>query len=186
MCYPDRATLRNGCISRSISSKRRTAPDFSVVWNSSGIHPKMTNLRWILRWIFERECNLSNLDLHNFWEFQRIVDVPNCCGETCIRATKIRCSLVKGGHQKEGKHDLFDASGVTPPNNLLLENAECKVPYHLKTPVLWIKPSIYHYLTWWNTTSHIFFTQQLLVVLRVFFKKTPQKYQISALMSYIL
>lgn len=78
------------------------------------------------------------MDLHNFGEFERIVDVPNCCGETCIRATKIRCSLVKGGHQKEGKHDLFDASGVTvtPPNNLLLENAECKVPYHLKTPVL--------------------------------------------------
>lgn len=103
-------------------------------WNSSRIYPKMTNLRWI----FEREWNLSNLDLHNFWEFERIVNVPKLLrSKPCnLCHKKNRCSLVKGGHSKErieNMINLFDASGVRPPNNLLLENVECEGPYHFYT-----------------------------------------------------
>ena len=89
-------------------------------------------------WVFERECNLSNLDLHNFGEFERIVNVPKLLrSKPCnLCHKKNRCSLVKGGHSKErieNMINLFDASGVRPPNNLLLENVECEGPYHFYT-----------------------------------------------------
>lgn len=129
----------------------------------------MTNWRWIFERVFFVYPIWTCISLGNLSKLK----ISKLLRETCTCVTKIRCSLVKGGHQKEGTHDLFDASGVTPPNNLLVENIEYEVPYHLKTPVL--SSLLYHYLTWWNTTSHIFFTQQLLVVLRVFLQKNTTK-----------
>ena len=140
-----------------------------------GIHPEFIP-KWQIGdefWVFERECNLSNLDLHNFGEFERIVDVQIVERNHAICATnKIVAAWWRVVIQKKGKHDLFDASGVTPPNNLLVENVERKVPYHLKTPVLWTKPSIsLSYMRKYHRPYHLFSPNNSWFSCVFFFKK---------------